>query len=76
MNKHVPGARRASLAALAITTLIAGVGPFGAAVAQPGFEFERLAGENRYETAADVADKFETEQAVSDVVLASGEKGR
>ncbi|HEU4514797.1 MAG TPA: cell wall-binding repeat-containing protein [Nocardioidaceae bacterium] len=76
MIKSVPGARKASLAALAITTLVAGLGPTGAAVAQPGFQFDRIAGDNRYETAADVADRFAVGGGVDHVILASGERGR
>lgn len=66
--------RRAGLAALA-TSLVIGGSVAGAttAHAEADFDFERLAGDNRYATSAKAADEFGT---ASTVILASGEQGR
>ena len=66
--------RRAGLAALA-TSLVIGGSVAGAttAHAEADFDFERLAGDNRYATSAKAAEAF---GSTNTVVLASGEDGR
>ena len=66
--------RRAGLAALATSLVIGGtVAGAGTAHAQADFDFERLAGDNRYATSAEAAERF---GSTNTVVLASGEDGR
>ena len=66
--------RRAGLAALATSLVIGGtVAGAGTAHAEASFDFERLAGDNRYATSAEAAERF---GSTNTVVLASGEDGR
>ena len=66
--------RRAGLAALATSLVIGGtVAGAGTAQAKADFDFERLAGDNRYATSAEAAERF---GSTNTVVLASGEDGR
>ena len=74
LSKSSIGWRRAGISSVATTALVLGacVAGAGAASADADFEFERIAGDNRYETAADVFDAFGTSDSV---ILANGEQG-
>lgn len=75
MSKSTIGLRRKGLAGLATATLTMGAVFAGAGIASADadFAFERVAGDNRYETSADIAAEY---GASTDAILASGEDGR
>ncbi|MDP9821619.1 cell wall-binding repeat-containing protein [Nocardioides massiliensis] len=74
MSKPNIGWRKAGIASLATTALVCtSVFTAGAASAVPGFEFERVAGQTRYDTSAETAQRFGN---ANTVILASGESGR
>ena len=74
MSKSTYGRRRAGLAALATTALIAGAcaAGAGAASADTGFHFGRIGGTDRYDTAALVADEYGNKTTA---ILANGQPG-
>lgn len=74
LSKSTIGLRRSGLAALATTSLVMGAIFAGAGVANADadFDFTRVAGDDRYETSADIAGQF---GAATTAILASGEPG-
>ncbi|HEU4514567.1 MAG TPA: cell wall-binding repeat-containing protein, partial [Nocardioidaceae bacterium] len=74
LSKSSNGLRKAGLASLAVTlTLGAGAMGAGAANAAAGFSFDRLGGEDRYETSTIVADEYAATN--TDVILANAQPG-
>ncbi|MGN6130764.1 MAG: cell wall-binding repeat-containing protein [Nocardioidaceae bacterium] len=74
LSKSTYGRRRAGLAAIATTALVAGAcaAGAGAASADTGFHFQRIGGADRYETAALVSDALgQTDNAI----IANGSPG-
>ncbi len=66
--------RRVGLATLATSLVLGGsVVTAGSASAEADFDFQRVSGDNRYDTAAKAAEAF---GAASTVIIASGERGR
>jgi putative cell wall-binding protein len=66
--------RRVGLATLATSLVIGGsVVTAGSASAEADFDFQRVSGENRYDTSAKAAEAF---GAANTVIIASGERGR
>lgn len=74
VSKPIRGSSRAGVAGLATTALVlsACVMGTGAASANPGFDFVRIDGDNRYSTSAEVAGEFGQS---TEAILASGEEG-
>ena len=75
MSKSTIGWRKAGISSLATAALVAGacVAGAGAANATTGFSFgQRIAGQNRYETAIQAADQYGQSK---NVILADGEQG-
>ena len=72
LSKSTYGARRAGLASLATLSLVtaAAVAGAGAATAASDFKFDRIGGQNRYDTSQYVADEFAS--ANKNVILANG----
>ncbi|MGN6575214.1 MAG: cell wall-binding repeat-containing protein [Nocardioides sp.] len=72
LSKSTSGARRAGLASLATLSLVtaAAVAGAGAASAASDFKFDRVGGQNRYDTSQYVADAFAS--ANKNVILANG----
>jgi len=75
LSKPTIGWRRSGLATLATTALVAGacVAGAGAASADADFTFQRIAGADRYETSALVAEEYNTD--LTEAILANGEPG-
>ena len=68
------GWRKAGIASAATALVLgASLAGAGAASAQADFEFDRIAGDDRYETAALAADEFDS--SADEVILANGEPG-
>ncbi|HEU4514805.1 MAG TPA: cell wall-binding repeat-containing protein [Nocardioidaceae bacterium] len=66
--------RRVGLATLATSLVLGGsVVTAGSASAEADFDFQRVSGENRYDTSAKAAEAF---GAANTVIIASGERGR
>ena len=70
MSKSTRGARVAGIAGLAVSLSVGVAAP---AFAVPNFAFDRIGGEDRYETAADVADVYGNKP---DAIIANGQPGR
>lgn len=75
LSKSTIGLRKAGIASVATTALVMGAGFAGAgsASALPGFEFNRIGGEDRYETSALIADEYD--ETTNNAILANGSPG-
>jgi putative cell wall-binding protein len=75
LSKSTKGLRKAGVASIAVSlTLGAGAFGAGAANAVEGFSFDRIPGENRYDTSALIADEYNATNVHT--ILAPGEHGK